>query len=185
MPKINVDSVVQSDIMDSQTKEKLMKEQMIVAAELAVKYHEGQEYGDSGLPYFYHLKCVDDLVIIGYTPKDLTPSQPYSSHPGSEIDKLRAIALLHDILEDTDATTTDLSEAGICDDVLLAVVAITKFEGESYEGYINAVLENPLALKVKIADTATNLAHSVLDGNQKRIAKYSRQLNLLKGFETL
>lgn len=162
-----------------------MKDQMCIAVELALKYHDGQEYGDSGLPYVYHLKCVDDLVIAAYAPKNRTHSEPYSKEPGDEIDNLRAIAFLHDILEDTDCKVIDLFDAGLNDQVIHAVVAITKYPDLSYEDYIKEVMGNELALKVKIADTASNLAHSVLSASQRRIEKYRRQLNILKGFESL
>lgn len=162
-----------------------MKDQMTIAVELAIKYHEGQEYGDSGLPYIYHLKCVDDLVIAAYAPKDRTHSEPYSKHPGDEMDNLRAVAFLHDILEDTECKIDDLHSAGINDDVIWAVIAITKDYSKSYKDYIVEVRSNDLALKVKLCDTSTNLAHSVLDQNQRRIDKYIKQLNILKGFESL
>lgn len=162
-----------------------MKSQMSIAVELAVKYHEDQKYGDSGLPYIYHLQQVDQLVIAAYKPKGLKHQEPYSKHPGDEMDNLRAIAFLHDILEDTGCSVSDLCESGISDEVVKAVIAITKYDDESYEDYLRSVMNNPLALKVKIADTASNLTHSVIDQNQRRIDKYIRQLNILKGFETL
>lgn len=162
-----------------------MKEQMPIAVEFALKHHGDQEYGDSGLPYIYHLKCVDDLVIAAYVPSNHPRSAPYSSEPGDEIDLLRAVAFLHDVREDTEATIADMVLADICYDVIEAVIAISKVDGESYEDYMVKVMNNPLAHKVKICDTATNLAHSVLSGNAKRITKYSKQLNILKGFETV
>lgn len=160
-----------------------MKEQMPIAARFAVDKHEGQMYGDK--PYAYHLWHVDQLIVKAFKPVNLDPGQPYSDKPGSEIDKLRAIAFLHDVLEDTDATVTDLLDLGLCEEVVRAVVAITKYPDESYNKYIQGVLDNPLAHKVKIADTCTNLAHSLLENNEKRIKKYKRQLSLLKGFEKL
>lgn len=159
-----------------------MKEQMVIAAKFAVDKHGTQEYGDSGLPYFYHLKNVDDLVIAAYAPKDREPGQPYSTHPGSEIDNLRAVAFLHDVLEDTDATADDLAREGLSGDVIDAVVAITKVKGEGYYDYMKRIMKNDLAHKVKMCDTATNLAHSVLDGNAKRVDKYSKQMQILKGW---
>lgn len=161
-----------------------MKSQMSIAAELAVKYHEDQEYGDSGLPYIYHLHQVDQLVVAAYKPKGLKHHEPFSKHPGDEMDNLRAIAFLHDILEDTKCSVFKLIDAGLTDTVVEAILAITK-KDETYEDYLRGVMNNPLALKVKIADTASNLAHSVIDQNQRRIDKYVRQLNILKGFEKL
>lgn len=159
-----------------------MKEQLTIAVPLAIKYHGDQKYGDSGLPYIYHLKCVDQLIISAYVPKDRDHSEPYSKEPGDEIDNLRAIAYLHDVLEDTDCKVFDLIDAGLNDDVINAVIAVTK-KGDRYEDYLRIIMSDPLALKVKIADTATNLAHSIFAQNQRRIDKYVRQINILKGFE--
>ncbi|AEO14548.1 hypothetical protein ORF_0028 [Pseudomonas phage phiPto-bp6g] len=161
-----------------------MQEQLTIAVPLAIEYHGEQKYGDSDLPYIYHLNCVDQLIISAYAPKDRGHGEPYSKEPGDEIDNLRAIAFLHDILEDTTCTVFDLIDAGLSDDVINAVIAITK-KGDSYEDYLRIVMSNPLALKVKTADTATNLAHSIFDKNEHRIEKYSRQLDILKGFEQL
>ena len=159
-----------------------MQEQLNIAVTLAIEYHGDQKYGDSDKPYIYHLACVDKLVISAYAPKDIGHYEPYSKEPGDEIDNLRAIAYLHDVLEDTDCKVFDLIDAGLNDDVINAVIAITK-KGDSYEDYLRIVMSNPLALKVKIADTATNLAHSIFAQNDRRIEKYMRQLNILKGFE--
>lgn len=161
-----------------------MKEQLSIAVPLAIEWHAEQKYGDSDLPYIYHLNCVDELVVVAYAPKDRGHSDPYSKEPGDEIDNLRAIAYLHDVLEDTDCNVFNLIDAGLNDDVINAVIAITK-KGDTYEDYLKIVMSNPLALKVKIADTATNLAHSIFAQNDRRIEKYIRQINILKGFESL
>lgn len=158
-----------------------IKSQMTIAIDLAVKAHKDQKYGE--LPYVYHLAQVDNIVTHAYAPKNMKPSEPFSKHPGDEMDNLRAIAFLHDVLEDTDYSTIDLSIAGVSEVVLEAVIAITKVEGESYEDYIKKVLENPLATKVKLCDTSANLMNSIKEGNTKRINKYSKQLQLLGGFQ--
>lgn len=160
-----------------------MIEQLKPAVELAMTWHEGQVYGDSTLPYTYHLIKVDRLVIHAFAPKDREHHEAYSKEPGDEIDLLRSLAWLHDIVEDTDITDQDMINVGICQELINAVHAISKVEGESYKDYIEKVMSNPLALKVKMADTATNLSHSIVDGNDKRIAKYSKQLDILTGFE--
>lgn len=162
-----------------------MKEQMVIAAKFAVEKHGTQEYGDSGLPYFYHLKNVDDLIIAAYAPNDRGPGQPFSPYPGSEFDKLRAVAFLHDVLEDTDATVDDLHFEGLEEDIIEAVVAITKVKGEPYAEYMTRVMNNEFAHKVKMCDTATNLAHSILAGATNRIEKYRKQMNILKGWDSV
>lgn len=155
-----------------------MQEQLNIAIELALKAHEGQLYGK--LPYITHLVEVDALVVKAYC-KNIH-SGPYSKEPGDYIDCLRAIAFLHDIIEDTETTVNDLTDAGICEDVALAVVKLTKTSDESYEDYIDAVNSFELARKVKLCDTAANLMNSIKEGNTKRINKYSKQIELLGGF---
>lgn len=156
-----------------------MKEQMVTAIELAIEKHEGQMYGN--LPYMAHLIEVDNLVTKVYK-KVKTAGEPYSKEPGDEMDCLRAVAFLHDIIEDTDTTSDDLRNAGICDEVVVAVELITKIKGGSYFLYIEGIRLNELARKVKLCDTAANLRNSIKEGNIKRINKYSKQLQLLGGF---
>lgn len=69
----------------------------------------------------------------------------------------KVIALLHDVLEDTDTTFSELEElfgTPIAD----AVEALTHREGESYVDYIERVKQNPDAVQVKIADICDNLS---------------------------
>ena len=148
-----------------------MQHQSIIASAIAISSHSLQEYAP-GVPYTYHLHQVADLVIKMYENK-VKPEV---------LDDLVAIAYLHDVLEDTATTQAELVNAGISDRVLHAVVAMTKC-GESYEDYINKVLANKLATKVKLCDTAANLNNSLLEFNRKRINKYTKQIQLLGGFK--
>lgn len=157
-----------------------VRSQMTIAIGLAIEAHKDQKYGK--LPYIAHLAQVDNLVVQIYKPKGLGPSDPYSKEPGDEMDCLRAIAFLHDILEDTDVTQVDLRDAGILPEVVMAVVAMTKWPDLSYPRYILQVKENELARKVKLCDTSANLMNSCLEGNTKRINKYTKQIQLLGGF---
>lgn len=157
-----------------------MKEQLIIAIELAITAHEGQMYGK--LPYLAHLIEVDTLVVMTYANKKRSGSEPYSKEPGDEMDCLRAVAYLHDIIEDTPMTFNELIAAGICERVAEAVLYITKTDGESYKDYIAGVKSNELACKVKLCDTSANLMNSIKEGNTKRINKYSKQIQLLGGF---
>lgn len=157
-----------------------VRSQMTIALELAIEAHKDQKYGK--LPYIAHLAQVDNLVVQIYKPKGLGPSDPYSKHPGDEMDCLRAIAFLHDIIEDTDVTANKLLESGVLPHVVIAVATMSKQKGQSYEKYIKAVNGNELARKVKLCDTAANLMNSCLEGNTKRINKYTKQIQLLGGF---
>lgn len=162
-----------------------MKEQLPIAVRLAVEFHAGQFYGESDKDYMYHLYMVDQLVIAAYADKNRSHSEPFSKEQGDLVDLLRALAYLHDIIEDTDCTYEILRDRGICEQLTTSVRAISKVEGEEYLDYMRRVLSNDLAQRVKLCDTASNLAHSVIDRSERRINKYSRQLDILKGFEVI
>lgn len=87
-----------------------MKEQFIIAIDLATKWHDGQRYGK--LPYIAHLMDVDRWVIERNA-NVKSFGEPYSKEAGDRIDMLRAIAYLHDIFEDTDCDVFNLVDAGI------------------------------------------------------------------------
>lgn len=72
-------------------------------------------------------------------------------------DDLRAIAVLHDVLEDTDATVEDLEQIGMSETVVNAVIALTRNMNESYRTYIKRVKKDPFARAVKIEDLNHNL----------------------------
>lgn len=136
---------------------------------LSALAHRGQLYGDN--PYFYHLSEVESNVV-GLFAK--------GNYCETEIDNLRAIAMLHDTLEDTCLTAENMREAGINEDVILAVECITKREGQPYLVYLDVVLSNELARKVKLCDTMANLSNSIKEMNMKRIRKYTKQVTLLE-----
>lgn len=72
-------------------------------------------------------------------------------------EKQKIIALLHDVLEDTDATYDELKkEFGT--DIAHTVLVLTREKEEAYEDYIARVKTNNDAVAVKIADIADNLS---------------------------
>lgn len=149
------------------------------AIEVAMEAHKDQMYGDK--PYICHLLDVDNFVTKMYA-NVKSSSEQYAKEPEDEIDKLRAVAFLHDLLEDTDVTKEDLVSFGFCEDVVYIVVCMTKIEGQPYHAYLDVVMSCELARKVKICDTAANLTQSLLDKNKRLINKYTKQLQLLGGF---
>lgn len=87
--------------------------------------------------------------------------QPFILHPlrvmcNMKDDTLRTIAMLHDVVEDTDWTQGGLEEAGYEMDVLYAVDALTRRDDESYPEYITRVLMNRYATRVKLSDIEDN-----------------------------
>jgi (p)ppGpp synthase/HD superfamily hydrolase len=99
----------------------------------------------------------------------------------------RTVAVLHDVLEDTNTKPEEINEK-FGPDVFNAVVALTKKEGESYSAYLMRVAENPLALRVKRADISDNMSPIRLYklSLEKRTylrEKYMKALNILDSLE--
>ena len=67
------------------------------------------------------------------------------------------VAVLHDILEDTDTTVIELIGLGFSRHVVEAVQALTKKSGESRIEAAYRALNNPIARAVKLADIADNM----------------------------
>lgn len=86
---------------------------------------------------------------------------PYILHPLHVAsffeDELKIIAILHDVVEDSDVTMADLEGYGFSDRVLRGVYCLTKRHGEGYEEYINRVAKNPDAISVKLRDLEHNM----------------------------
>lgn len=118
---------------------------------------------------------------------------PYIGHPARVAghaaaaggdERVIAAAWLHDVVEDTDVTPDDLRAAGIPDDVVAAVVALSKVHGQSVEDYFAGVNRDPIAIAVKHADLADNTDPArlaVLDAETRArlVAKYARARTLL------
>ena len=68
-----------------------------------------------------------------------------------------SVALLHDVIEDSDITAIDLLSEGIPSVVVDAVLCLTKQSGENYQEFVFRAKQNPLARKVKIADIEDNI----------------------------
>ena len=128
------------------------------------------------------------IAIEAHTDQVDKASAPYWHHPAFVADHVeaseeKAVAWLHDVVEDTDWTLETLLAEGICPEVVEGVTAITKREGEAYETYLDRVKANPLAKAVKLADLAhnmdlTRIAHPT-EKDFARIEKYRWAVNYL------
>lgn len=88
--------------------------------------------------------------------------QPYILHPLRLMLKVKTpteqiVAVLHDILEDTDTTVIELIGLGFSPDVVDAVQALTKKAGETRIEAAYRAVKNPIARVVKLADVADNM----------------------------
>lgn len=116
--------------------------------------------------------------------------KPYIGHPAHvavsvEGDKAKAVAWLHDVVEDTPMTFDDLRAAGIDDEVLAALELLAHDKTVPYMEYVAAIRENDLARTVKLADLAHNSDLSrlpeVTDADLQRVEKYRQAMGLLRG----
>ena len=66
-------------------------------------------------------------------------------------------ALLHDIVEDTSLTFDQLLEKGIPEEVIEILRHLTKSQTETYDEFIERVMKNKVAVKIKIEDIKDNM----------------------------
>ena len=106
--------------------------------------------------------------------------EPYILHPlrlmlqmQSETGKI--VAVLHDVVEDTDCSLDDLRGEGFSAEVLEAVDALTKKNDDEYEEYVDSIEANPIARRVKLADLRDNMDISrISDVTERDLARLSK-----------
>lgn len=137
-----------------------------LASKIAYKAHEGQT-DKAGVPYIFH-----------------------SIHIAEQMDSEEScvVALLHDVIEDSDITLEILSKY-FNDDIIAALRVLTKQENDDYVMYIKRVKTNKLATKVKIKDLEHNRdltrLDEVTDKDRKRSMKYWEAIRYLEDIETI
>jgi len=139
-----------------------MKNRFDTAIELCALAHRGQT-DKGGKPYIFHPMTVASKF------KD---------------ENLQIIALLHDVVEDSNYSLHDLERAGFSKTIVDGVDALTRRENETYEQFIERVSQNKLATKVKIEDmkhnSDLNRIENPNEDDLKRVEKYSKYINYLE-----
>ena len=118
---------------------------------------------------------------------------PYIFHPFYVAEQMHdelstAVALLHDVVEDTPITIEYLSSLGFPLEVTDAVNVLTHPKGLPYKEYIERIKTNPIAVKVKMADLKHNMdltriiGRELTDKDRARVKKYADALKYLRGF---
>lgn len=69
----------------------------------------------------------------------------------------RMVGVLHDVVEDSSWTLDALRQEGFSHEVVEAVDAVSRREGEDYFDFVRRAGANPLARPVKVADLRDNL----------------------------
>ena len=104
-----------------------------------------------------------------------------------ESEKEKIVAILHDVIEDSDWTLEKLRTEGFSKDIINAIDCLTKRNGENYMDYINRTKADNIARKVKIADLEDNMnikrVKNLNDKDSQRIMKYHRAWEYLKGID--
>ena len=132
------------------------------AMQIAYQAHHGQ-VDKSGLPYIFH---------------------PYHLAEQMEDEYTTCIALLHDVMEDTDVTREELA-AEFPREIMEALDLLTHEDGVPYFEYVEKIKANPLARTVKLADLTHNTDKTRLpegDPNAQRRweEKYRKAFEILK-----
>lgn len=113
---------------------------------------------------------------------------PYVFHPFHLAEQMQdeistVCALLHDVVEDTDITLSDLADMGYPDEVIEVLRLLTHDPSVPYMDYVAKIAENQVAKRVKIADLTHNSDNTRLDYIDEyakaRCEKYKRALELL------
>jgi len=118
--------------------------------------------------------------------------KPYILHPlrvmmtvqGPDLESARKVAVLHDVVEDSEWTVQRLDEKfGLTPEEQAALGLLTHAHDDDYDAYVEHVATNPLATAVKVADLRDNLdvtrLEVVTERDARRISKYLRSLRRL------
>ena len=125
------------------------------AIRIAAKVHRGQ-VDRFGKPYILHVMRV--------------------MMRGHDLDE-QILGALHDVLERSNLTVSDLAERGFSARILKALEHISRIPPETYEAYIDRVMLDGLAIRVKIYDLADkmDLLH-VAQLDPSDLKRYNKQL---------
>jgi len=116
---------------------------------------------------------------------------PYILHPlrmmcqvNAEEEKI--VAVLHDVVEDTEITFEDLTREGFPKHIIKALDCLTKREAEPYEKFVGRSAANPLARRVKLADLQDNMdLHRVARLKSEDIERFNKYLKAYRRLTTL
>ncbi len=140
--------------------------QLNLAIKIAADCHEKQ-FCWKGEPYFMH--CVRVMNAV---------DGPI----------LKSVAVLHDVIEDTNITRDRLVELGVSTLVVQHVEVLTRDSKDSYEAYIDRIVQYPVVIPIKIADLEDNMdlktiTRSLKQSDMERLKKYHLTWRRLKNIQ--
>lgn len=119
--------------------------------------------------------------------------QPYILHPLRVMEncpniETKIVAVMHDVLEDTETTKEDLLKF-LPKYLVNAIASITKVENEAYDDYLKRVSDNYYATQVKLMDLKDNMNLDRLNKieikDMKRYLKYRKAVEYLKDYGSM
>ena len=134
--------------------------QVFRAMNIAYSAHMGQ-FDKAGVPYIFH---------------------PVHLAEQMDTEEECIVALLHDVVEDTEVTFEDL-EKEFSKTIIDAIRLLTHDKSVDYMEYVKNLKSNTIARKVKLADLRHNSDSTrlikITDKDIERINKYKRAIELL------
>jgi len=132
-----------------------------IALKLCFEAHKDQ-VDKSGMPYVFH---------------------PFHLAEQMNDEDTTIVALLHDVVEDTEYTIEDLREKGFGEKVIEAIRLMTHDSSVPYMEYVAQIKTNPIAKAVKLADlkhnSDTTRLETITPKDEKRAEKYREAIKLL------
>jgi (p)ppGpp synthase/HD superfamily hydrolase len=127
------------------------------ALKIAYKAHKNQCRKDSNVPYIVH-----PIRVSGYFNDDLK----------------KTIAILHDVVEDTDTTLEDLDKL-FPKNVVVVIGLLSRKKEEKYFDYIKKISLHETAAEIKIADIIDNLSDTISIISPSMLERYVKSLDIL------
>lgn len=132
------------------------EEKLAKAIAFAAEKHANQKRKD-GTPYIFHPLAVAELL----------------KRYDYDID-YQVAGVLHDVLEDTDATDEEVRAFG--EDIYKAVKLVTRPKGADEAEYVKNILTNNMAAVVKNADKIHNMCDIITTNDRNAILNYAKKV---------
>jgi (p)ppGpp synthase/HD superfamily hydrolase len=132
------------------------------------------------------------IAAIAHSGQKDKAGEPYILHPLKvmmhvKTEEERIVAVLHDVVEDSEFTIQDLENEGFDQNILFAVDALTKRKGETKIDAAKRAAENKIARMVKLADNKENSDLTrIKNPNERdfaRLEEYKIVREILESFE--
>lgn len=151
----------------------LTSEKVKKAHQLATSLFNGKK-DRGGKPYIEHLERVAIEAVKKY--RNLAYSKEPIAATKEDFENVYCAALMHDVLEDTDCTTGEITiQFGL--KVFCLVNVLSTCENIDYADYIECIGFYPSAICIKLADlednmNITRLNKPLKEGDLQRLKKY-------------